>query len=1283
MEEIKNCKILKVVTKSEVRKEEFFQVIEEMNKKCYMKVEGESKHEKRDVTGLFSTDNWHGRFFVKKNENCILVIHHQGHDKECNNTNNGWFPANFRFSFNNGQSTFDVVDFFTYAYKYYYTKNTGNSDKQYKLARLDEIENESVAELQNLPAKEKNRIEDNALKVKHEGQFMNNLHIKFLGAAGTVTGSCTLLEYVTNGQERYYLVDAGEFQGENYYKIQEKRNSVLKDMSIKIEKIFITHAHLDHIGILPDLIEWGFDGKIYCTKASAKLMIPMLTDALKIKRKPDSVLQNMNIVELGDNDIIEIANGFTAKIFFSSHILGACGFTFTWQIEDNAQKNSNSICFTGDLGATCKSYQTNILLKPQEIPDLSNCNKTYVVTESTYGLRTRDNKKTIWQDRIHKLAKIIMDRLSKGGRVIIPAFALDRTQQILFDLAYIINKDIEGFRNFLLSYYKKQEAEYKEEEKPHPICVASPLAVDINKVYKKMLLEQKENDFEYLSKEFVKKFSEIDINKLCKATLFERPSDYGMIVIASSGMCDNGSIVSILKNLIPEKNITVILTGYMAENTNGRVLQDKKGELKFSDDCNIPFANIKWQIEDMGKYYSGHADQEQIIAFLKESLKSLPNTNIFINHGDRESREGLYVELEKKLAGTKIFIPQFEDNYDLNSAERISENDYSPQGDKNIRKLKVKFLGTPQWNNLQEHEILNDMNDYCLINIDCLSNGGKDGKHEKDIMANFSTKNSHGDIFIANSEFGGLIKINMASCFSRPHKDLDDAEKNWFHLPFIFGTDLDENTENIKLLKDIYAFQEEKCDNKKIIKIENRTDNAFEFIEFYRELKENCHIQLPSEYNCDSLKKIQISGYVITKNYNAIFEVTDINIMVITKISDKNAIKHEEDYIKPFKPDFSFHLKKRTKNINLIGEYIKNIDNYQKPENNINRISVFIEGEYVINSMKLLKDKPNNEIVRKDDIVWENIIKYIVNKDKLVNVYYYTGEMGKEIKANTADMQKSFLENLKEQLPNIEIRLVKLEEKHTNDKYIKGNFKQDPTAMVSIVSKDMQEGAINDLYDEAVLITKSNKFKDIVLNIQNLGKKAKLFSFDRYYNENVKRDLSPEDSFVKIFKGGHIVLDYKKCKANHFWYSDKQELIELFINKPFETQKTDDEKTVIKSEEINLIPEKILSTDETTLFSNIPVSENTATKDSEFELYDYKFEYGIKYKRFTITLPDGGKITIKKDDTIDSDVDLLNSNIAGKENYKRLKDYPLLLSSDENKICVYFMEYGMEFSFEK
>jgi len=1026
---------------------------------------------------------------------------------------------------------------------------------------------------------------------------MNNLHIKFLGAVGTVTGSCTLLKYVTNEQERYYLVDAGDFQGENYSEIQEKRNLVLKDLSPKIEKIFITHAHLDHIGILPDLIEWGFNGEIYCTKASAKLMVPMLKDALKIKGKTDSVLKNMNFVEIekGNNDIIEITNGFTVEIFFGSHILGACGFTFKWQIEDSDSKNHNSICFTGDLGTTDKNYRPNILLKPQEIPDLSSCNKTYIVTESTYGLRTRDNKETIWQDRIKKLAKIIVDRLSNGGRVIIPAFSLDRTQQILFDLAYIIYKNIKNSREFLL---KEQETENKDEEKFEPICVASRLAVKINKIYKKMLLEKNGDNFEYLSESFIDIFSKINIDKLCSKILFDECQNNGMIIIASSGMCDNGSIVSILKNLTSEKNITVILTGYMAENTNGRVLQDEKGELKFGDDngdCIIPFTNIKWQIEDMGKYYSGHADQEQIIAFLKESLKNLPNTNIFINHGNEESRKGLENKLKTEFENTKIFIPQFKDYYDLNDTECIKEKDYFSQ-DKNIRKLKVKFLGTPNAQNLQGQKILQDMNEYCLINIDCLSHGGKDGNHKKDIIANFSTKNSHGNIFIENNEFSGFIKIPITSCFNLPHKDIDNIEKNWFNSPFVFETNCDENIENINLLKDIYTFQEEKSDNKNIVKIKDCTNNILEFIEFYKELRKHCNIQLPNKYNHEASTKIQFSGYIITKNYSAIFEVevNDINIMAITKISNQNSI-NEKDYL-TFEPNFSFHLKKQTENIDLINDFIEIIDNFQKNENKINRISIFIDGEYVINSMRFLKGKSNNELIKKDDIVWKNIIKYIVNEDRLENVYYYTGKMSKEVNADTAVMQEFFLENLKEQLPNITIKLTKLEGKYTNDKDIKGNFKQDNDAIVFMVSEDMQEGARNNLYDEAVLISNRKRFKEAVQETNNLNKKVKLVSFDRYHDKYKKIEIVNED-FVKIFEGNHIILDYNECKNNHFWYSGKQKLIELFGNSSFTDKEIENDapqnKELLKTEieKDVLMKNKIESIEQCETFKYVKISD--------------------------------------------------------------------------------------------
>lgn len=279
------------------------------------------------------------------------------------------------------------------------------------------------------------------------------LTMKFLGAAGTVTGSCTLLTFTNvNGDTSKFLVDAGSYQGERSNR--QTRNEELKQLAPSIKGIFITHAHIDHTGLLPTLVGAGFKGKVYCTKATHDILIPMLYDAMWVEgtRKNHeeiwAILKQLNFYQFDEFEdfvwgqkFFSVVANFQVGILRAGHVLGAVSYYFRWIVDDSLPEDDldrwKVIHFSGDVGSGTDESESSIMLKPPILPYYGKQN-AYIVLESTYGTRPRPSKNTsIIEERIDKLYTIIQETFKKGGSVLIPAFAFNRSQEILLDIEYI------------------------------------------------------------------------------------------------------------------------------------------------------------------------------------------------------------------------------------------------------------------------------------------------------------------------------------------------------------------------------------------------------------------------------------------------------------------------------------------------------------------------------------------------------------------------------------------------------------------------------------------------------------------------------------------------------------------------------------------------------------------------------------------------------------------------------------------------------------------------------
>ena len=442
------------------------------------------------------------------------------------------------------------------------------------------------------------------------------MKLSFLGAAQTVTGSMHLLEL---GNGKKILMDCGLFQGRRDDAEEINRNFLFDPGTIDV--VLLSHAHIDHSGLLPGLWKGGFRGRIYSTHATYGLCSIMLMDSAFIqekdlkwvnkKRKKKGLPARKPLYGKADAEgVLDhfIGVGYDApftplpgvEVIYrdAGHILGSASMVLTIQEDGKEVK----IGFTGDVGRPNRP----ILRDPQAMDDCD-----YLICESTYGGKTHDPPESSKE----RLAEIIEATSAKGGKVIIPAFAVGRTQEIVYSLDQLFN----------------------EKRLPNiPIYVDSPLAVNATGVYQthpecydSELLEYlltDENAFGFNRLEYVR-----DVERSKSLNDTKMP----MVIISASGMCEAGRILHHLRNNIENPNTTVMMVGYCAQHTLGRRLIDKNAEVKIFGEKH----KLKANIETMNSY-SAHADEPELIEFLGH-LDKARLKKVFLVHGDLERQTKL------------------------------------------------------------------------------------------------------------------------------------------------------------------------------------------------------------------------------------------------------------------------------------------------------------------------------------------------------------------------------------------------------------------------------------------------------------------------------------------------------------------------------------------------------------------------------------------------------------------------------------------------------------------
>ena len=458
------------------------------------------------------------------------------------------------------------------------------------------------------------------------------MQIQFWGAAKTVTGTMHLL--TINGQR--LLLDCGMFQGKR--DIANERNSQLPFDAKSIDACVLSHAHMDHSGTLPVLTKSGFDGPIYCTSASRDLCSIMLRDSAHIQENDAKYLNKRN-AERGlpfikpiynEADVVECLQHFVAyeyhrpfevlpgvRVTFrdAGHILGSAEVLVDY--EENNKKRR--LVFTGDLGRK----HLPILRDPEPVDRAD-----ILITEGTYGGRFHDPI----EDTRDQLAQIIVATYERQGVLIIPAFAVGRTQDIVYDVQRLVAEnripDIPFYVDSPLA------TNVTEIFRLHPECYDEEILNYIND-------DPDGNAFGWPRLRYVRSADE------SKAL---NESKQSCVIIAASGMCEAGRVLHHLKHHIEDPRATVLFVGYQAENTLGRKILDGNEIVKiFGDEY-----QVRAQIKRLGGY-SGHGDHNDLVGFAHNMLRKPAQT--FIVHAEEEAAEKLQVGLQK-IGLKDVAIPE-------------------------------------------------------------------------------------------------------------------------------------------------------------------------------------------------------------------------------------------------------------------------------------------------------------------------------------------------------------------------------------------------------------------------------------------------------------------------------------------------------------------------------------------------------------------------------------------------------------------------------------------------
>jgi metallo-beta-lactamase family protein len=502
--------------------------------------------------------------------------------------------------------------------------------------------------------------------------------LRFCGATQTVTGSCHLFQ----ARSGSLLVDCGMFQGSKTLKALNY--GAFPFHPADIDAVLLTHAHIDHSGLLPKLVREGFRGSIIATRGTIDLCSFMLPDAGSIQESEVMALNRRNVVR-GRAEVtpiytqadaiasldafrpveyeswLEVIPGVRARYWNAGHLLGSASIEIEFAGEGPAAQPLRVLA-SGDIGPDAK------LLEPSaEAP----AGFDYVLSESTYG--AIDRPSTTPHLRREHLAAEVRDASNAKGALLIPAFAVERTQELLVDLVALMERG---------------------EVPTAPIFLDSPLAIRATEVFRQYAssLDPEIDAARLLSSPHLRFTETVDESKaIAKLTGFH-------VIIAGSGMCEAGRIRHHLKRWLWNSSATVLLVGFQAQGTLGRFLADGATAVRIQGEEIKVGARIR-RIDD----YSGHADGPELARWI--AARRPIRRGVFLVHGEKFALDGLSARIaERTIPAARIFIPVLDDIYEL-STPAPTPIDVSRR-----RRLAPEAVVSLDWHNDMSRLIL-DIND--------------------------------------------------------------------------------------------------------------------------------------------------------------------------------------------------------------------------------------------------------------------------------------------------------------------------------------------------------------------------------------------------------------------------------------------------------------------------------------------------------------------------------------------------------------------------------------------
>jgi metallo-beta-lactamase family protein len=460
-----------------------------------------------------------------------------------------------------------------------------------------------------------------------------DINLSFLGAARNVTGS----RYLVEANNARILIDCGLYQEREF---QQRNWEPFQVPPQELDAVLLTHAHLDHCGLLPKLVKEGFKGRVYCTPATADITKIILLDAAKLQEEDAAYKEKRHIREgrkgpypeiplytiedaeaalpLFDTveyeEPVHIGEGIEATFHDAGHILGSSMI----KVRISQGEEKRSIIFSGDVGR----WDRPILEDPRVFRTTD-----YVVVESTYGDRQHEGSKDIGDN----LVEIINTTCEAGGNIVVPSFALQRAQEILYYLNNLLMEDrIPNLKVYL----------------------DSPMAIKITEVFKrydelfdrdmKALLRQHKSPFDFPGLTMVETVEESKaLNTLTEPAM----------IIAGSGMCTGGRIKHHLINNISRPESTILFVGYQAEGTLGRYILNGAKSVRIHGQPRPVRAKV---VQIHG--FSAHADKDELLKWL--SKLSVTPKRVFVTHGEVKSAER-FAEFLKERTGFETTVPSY------------------------------------------------------------------------------------------------------------------------------------------------------------------------------------------------------------------------------------------------------------------------------------------------------------------------------------------------------------------------------------------------------------------------------------------------------------------------------------------------------------------------------------------------------------------------------------------------------------------------------------------------